>query len=66
MVRMKAESLFIFDFSLPNHFIRDFQKGPAPIFSYAGARASYYFYNTQAGVDVFSEVIKEIQKFFAV
>ena len=29
------------------------------------ARASFYFYNTQAEVDVFIEVIKEIQKFFA-
>ena len=29
------------------------------------ARASFYFYNTKAEVDVFIEVIKEIQKFFA-
>jgi selenocysteine lyase/cysteine desulfurase len=28
------------------------------------ARASFYFYNTQAEVDVFVNVIKEIQKFF--
>ena len=28
------------------------------------ARASFYFYNTKAEVDVFVEVIKEIQKFF--
>ena len=28
------------------------------------ARASFYFYNTQAEVDVFVDVIKEIQKFF--
>jgi cysteine desulfurase/selenocysteine lyase len=28
------------------------------------ARASFYFYNTQAEVDRFVEVIKEIQKFF--
>jgi cysteine desulfurase/selenocysteine lyase len=29
------------------------------------ARASFYFYNTQAEVDRFVEVVKEIQKFFA-
>ncbi len=29
------------------------------------ARASFYFYNTQAEVDRFIEVVKEIQKFFA-
>ncbi|MEI7535133.1 MAG: cysteine desulfurase [Verrucomicrobiae bacterium] len=29
------------------------------------ARASFYFYNTKSEVDVFIEVIKEIQKFFA-
>ena len=29
------------------------------------ARASFYFYNTKAEVDVFIAVIKEIQKFFA-
>ena len=29
------------------------------------ARASFYFYNTKAEVDVFIEVIKKIQKFFA-
>jgi len=29
------------------------------------ARASFYFYNTQAEVDRFVEVIKQIQKFFA-
>ena len=28
------------------------------------ARASFYFYNTQAEVDRFVEVVKEIQKFF--
>ena len=28
------------------------------------ARASFYFYNTKAEVDVFVEVIKEILKFF--
>jgi len=28
------------------------------------ARASFYFYNTQAEVDRFAEVVKEIQKFF--
>jgi selenocysteine lyase/cysteine desulfurase len=28
------------------------------------ARASFYFYNTQAEVDRFVEVIREIQKFF--
>ena len=29
------------------------------------ARASFYFYNTKAEVDIFVDVIKEIQKFFA-
>ena len=29
------------------------------------ARASFYFYNTAAEVDVFVDVIREIQKFFA-
>jgi cysteine desulfurase / selenocysteine lyase len=29
------------------------------------ARASFYFYNTKAEVDIFMDVIKEIQKFFA-
>ena len=29
------------------------------------ARASFYFYNTKAEVNVFVEVVKEIQKFFA-
>jgi len=29
------------------------------------ARASFYFYNTEAEVDLFVEVVKEIQKFFA-
>ena len=28
------------------------------------ARASFYFYNNQAEVDVFVDVVKEIQKFF--
>ncbi len=28
------------------------------------ARASFYFYNTQAEVDRFVEMVKEIQKFF--
>ena len=28
------------------------------------ARASFYFYNTKAEVDVFVDVVKEIQKFF--
>jgi cysteine desulfurase/selenocysteine lyase len=28
------------------------------------ARASFYFYNTQAEVDRFVDVVKEIQKFF--
>lgn len=32
----------------------------------ATARASFYFYNTRAEVDRFLEVLKEIQKFFAV
>ena len=27
-------------------------------------RASFYFYNTKAEVDVFVDVVKEIQKFF--
>ena len=30
------------------------------------ARASFYFYNTRAEVDRFIEVVREIQKFFAV
>jgi cysteine desulfurase/selenocysteine lyase len=28
------------------------------------ARASFYFYNTKAEVDIFVDVVKEIQKFF--
>jgi len=28
------------------------------------ARASFYFYNTKTEVDVFVDVVKEIQKFF--
>jgi cysteine desulfurase / selenocysteine lyase len=29
------------------------------------ARASFYFYNTQAEVDYLAQVLREIQKFFA-
>ena len=62
---MKHGNFGILIFRLPIHCIRDFPKGSVPIFYFAGAGASFYFYNTQAEVDVFSEVIKEIQKFFA-